>query len=72
MKECVEGTPSTWTCMASMERSKDLEPFRILDSDYQNYDIFYDFSEFGAFKIESFSVSSWKYTMDSEILDKVK
>jgi hypothetical protein len=58
--------------MASMEGSKDLEPFRILDSDYQNYDIFYDCSEFGAFKIESFSVSSRKYTMDSEILDKVK
>ena len=58
MQECVEGSPSTWTCMASMEGSPDLLPLRILDSDYQNYDIFYDCEEFGLFKTESFSVAS--------------
>ena len=56
--QCDEGTPSTWTCMATMGGRPKRHPIKMFDTDYENYEIYYDCTEFAGFKTESFAVSS--------------
>ena len=44
--------------MATMGGRQERKPIKMLDTDYENYEIYYDCSEYAWFKTESFAVSS--------------
>ena len=58
--------------MATMGGGSHRVPFKIFDTDYENYEIYYDCSQFGAMKTESFAVSSRTKVMTPEVLETVK
>ena len=67
MYQCKEGSPTTFTCMATMGTSTERSPFNILDTDYKNYDIVYYCKDLAGFmKSESFAVSSREEHMSHE------
>lgn len=74
MYQCDEGSPDSFTCMATMGRSPKRSPFSIWHTDYDNFDIQYMCSNHwgGRVKFEMFSVSSRTPEMSDETLDQVK
>ena len=58
--------------MATMGGGSHRIPFKIFDTDYENYEIHYDCSEFAGFKTEMFAVASRTQTMTPEVLETVK
>ena len=67
MYQCKEGSPTTFTCMATMGSSTERSPFNILDTDYKSYDIVYYCKDLaGMMKSESFAVSSREEHMSHE------
>jgi hypothetical protein len=58
--------------MATMGGRPERHPIRVFYTDYENFDIYYDCSEFAGFKTESFAVTSRTPTMSPEVLETVK
>jgi len=61
MYNCDEGSSDTFTCQATMgDWSSNRHPIKVFDTDYQNYEIYYDCSDYmgGLFKIESMAIGS--------------
>ena len=71
--QCKEGSPKTFTCMATMGSNKERSPFNIIDTDYKKYEIIYYCKDLaGMMKSESFAVSSREEHMSHETFKKVK
>ena len=66
--------PNEWTCEATMgQHSKKLHPFKIFDTDYENYEISYScWSFFGLFKFDNLAISSRTTEMSQETQEKVR
>ena len=71
--QCDEGSPSTFTCQATMGPSPHRSPIRIWHTDYDTFDISYDCSEMfgGRLKSESFSVAARQPEISQETRDRV-
>merc|ERR1711907_646510 len=72
MYQCDEGSPTTWTCQATMEGGSHRSPIRVWETDYENFDIMYECSQHGWFKNEMFSVAARTPHMSEENWAKVK
>merc|ERR1711907_258267 len=72
--QCDEGSPDTFTCMATMAGGSDRLPFGIFDTDYETYDIYYDCTDVagGLMKKESFAVATRDMQPSDETVSKIK
>ena len=73
MYQCDEGSPTTFTCMATMGSPK-RSPLNIWFTDYDTFTADYDCSDlmWGLMKWESFSVNTRSQFIDTQTYDRVK
>ena len=71
--QCDEGSPDTFTCMATMGGGSHRSPITVWNTDYDDFDISYTCSEYldGKMKFESFSVAARTPTISKQTLAKV-
>ena len=72
MYQCSEGSPTTWTCMATMGSPR-RSPYYVYLTDYKNYDIFYMCSNVmgGWMHNEMFSVNSRYPELSEDTLSNI-
>ena len=73
MYQCDEGSPDTFTCMATMGGSDRRSPLNVYLTDYNNYEIFYTCKDMmgGLMKSEMFSVNSRYPEVSDETLASI-
>lgn len=66
--------PNDWTCQATMgSHSKHLNPIKVFDTDYENYEISYGCWSFhGLFSFSNLAISSRETEMSTEMQAKVR
>ena len=73
LSDCETGSLQDSTCMATMGGSTHKGPFKMMATDYVNYDIQYDCKAFwGIFFFEYFAISSRTMEMSETIQEEVR
>ena len=74
MYQCDEGSPDTFTCMATMHGGSHRSPIHVFDTDYESYEIMYECADVlgGLMKNEMFSVTTREPEASPETMARVE